>query len=732
MTKQISRRSFLKGSLAATGLTIVASATPLGIRLVNASGTKEVSLQPSPLFEVTPDNAVKFMFPNSEMGQGSKTGHTMILADELEADWDQIEVLQAPAAKAFGNPIMGGTQITVASAATRGWYAPLRKMGAAGKTMLVEAAAKKWAVPSSQCKAMKGTVVNLKTGRKLTYGQLCLDAAKLEVPQNPILKKESEFRYMGKYMPRIDIPEKVSGKGVFGLDVQLDDLHYAVYARPTAYGAKCIAFDEKAAMAVKGVKKVLSTDRGVAVIADNLEAALMGREALDEKWDQGTHPQMDSAYLEKSLMSDLEKPGANAVNVGDVKKALSVAKTKIESTYYLPCVAHATMEPMNFTADVRKDRCDVYGPTQNQTVSAAVSSKITGLPMDKVHVHTTLLGCGLGRRARPDFVIDAVIASKAFGKPVKVFWTREEDIKHDYFRGAMAIRIQGGLDEQNRLTAWNHKISALSLAKSAGHPPKDGLDWYCLWGVWDKRPGPPVFSRISYGLPNFSANLVLSDLPVTVCPWRSVQNAVHAFANESFMDELAHKAGKDPLTFRLESLKDNMRARRVLETVALNSNWGKSLPKGRGIGIAQHSCFGSYIAQVAEVSVGVDGTVKVHRVDCAVDVGPAVNPDQVKAQVEGAITMGVSTTLKEEIEFENGGVASANFEDYEILRISETPEINVNIVESNEPIGGIGEPGVTPVAPAVANAVFNATGARIRRLPLVPSAVLAALESRTT
>ena len=729
MNTTISRRQFLKGSLAATGLTIMASLTPMGIRLVNASGAKGASLKPSALFEITPDNVVKFMFPNSEMGQGSKTGHTMILADELEADWDQIEVIQAPAGKDFGNPIMGGTQITVASAATRGWYAPLRKMGAAGRTMLVEAAAKKWGVPISQCKAMKGTVVNLKNGSKLTYGQLSLDAAKLEVPQNPALKKASEFRYMGKYMPRVDIPEKVSGKGVFGLDVQLDDSHYAVLARPPAYGAKCLSFDEAAAMAVKGVKKVVPTDRGVAVIADNVHAALKGRDALNAKWDQGSHPQMDSAYLEKSLMSDLEKPGANAANIGDVKKALSEAKTVVDATYYLPCVAHATMEPMNFTADVRKDRCDVYGPTQNQTVTQAVASKISGLPPEKVFVHTTLLGCGLGRRAREDFVIDAVVASKAFGKPVKVFWTREEDIQHDYFRGAMAIRIQGGLDEQNRLTAWNHKISALSLSKSAGHPPKDGLDWYCLWGVWDKRPGPPVFSRISYGFPNFTADLVLSDLPVTVCPWRSVQNAVHAFANESFMDELAHKAGKNPLTFRLESLTDNMRARRVLETVALNSNWGKSLPKGRGIGIAQHSCFGSFVAQVAEVSVEKDGSVTVHRIDCAVDVGPAVNPDQVKAQIEGAVTLGVSTALKEEVRFEKGGVASANFEDYEIIRMSETPEINVHIVESDEPIGGIGEPGVTPVAPAIANAVFNATGARVRRLPLNPQNVLVALKN---
>ncbi|MCJ7500910.1 xanthine dehydrogenase family protein molybdopterin-binding subunit [bacterium] len=729
MNKKISRRKFLKSSLAATGLTIVAYVTPFGTRLVNASGTEGASLKPSPLFEVTPDNKVKFLFPNSEMGQGSMTGHTMILADELEADWDQMEVKHAPAAKAFGNPIMGGTQITVASAATRGWYAPLRKMGAAGRTMLVEAAAKKWNVPASQCKAIKGTVVNLKNGSKFTYGQLCLDAAKLEIPEDPVLKKESEFRYMGKYMPRLDIPEKVSGKAVFGYDVELPDLHYAVLARPPAYGAKHQSFDAAAAMAVKDVAKVLPTPNGIAVCAKTFEAAVKGRDALKVKWGPGSHPDMNTASIEKRLIADLDKPGANAVTRGDVKQSLSQAYSKYEATYYIPCVAHATMEPMNFTADVRKDGCDVYGPTQGQTLTHGVASKITGLPMDKVNVHTTYLGCGLGRRAMPDFVIDALISSKALGKPVKAVWTREEDIQHDFFRSAMAHRIQAGLDNQGRLITWDHKLSSFSLSKYAGAPPKDGLDWYCLWGLWDKRPGPPIFSRMTYEIPNFSVNLVLSDLPVPVRPWRSVQNAVNAFATECFMDELAHKAGKDPFTFRLESLKDNMRAQRVLESVALNSNWGKSMPKGRGIGIAQHHCFGTYIAQVAEVSVGKDGTVRVHRVDCAVDCGPAVNPDQIAAQIEGAVTLALSTTLKEEVEFENGGVKSANFDDYNILRISETPEINVYIVESNEPIGGIGEPGVTPVAPAIANAVFNATGARVRRIPLTPERVLAAMKA---
>jgi isoquinoline 1-oxidoreductase beta subunit len=726
----MTRRTFLKGSLAASGLTIVAYVTPLGTKLVSASGEGGAveGLKPSAFFQITPDNVIKVIVPNSEMGQGAHTALPMIIADELEADWDQLEIIQAPAGEEFKNPILRN-QLTVASASVRGFYAPMRQAGAAGRAMLIEAAAKEWNVPVSECQALKGTVVNLKSGKKFTYGQLSTKAAKLPVPQAPTLKKESEFRYMGRAMPRVDIPEKVSGKAVFGFDVDLPDMHYAVLARPPAYGAKHLSFDANAAMAIKGVKKVVPTPRGIAVVAETLYAAMKGKEVLNVKWDKGTHPQMDTAYVEKSFIEDLKKPGANVITRGDVQKALNEAKKTYEATYYIPCVSHATMETQTATADVRADRCDVYVPTQGQTLNHMVATKVSGLPPEKVYIHTTYLGGGFGRRPRPDPAIEAIIASKVLGKPVKVIYTREEDMQTDFFRSAMTHRIKAGLDNRNQLIAWDHKLASSSISRmNAGREPKGGIDPYCLWGLWDS-PKSPAKGNMSYKFPNFSINLVLSDLPIPVAPWRSVQNAPNSFATESFLDEMAHLAGKDPLDFRLESLTHDKRATRVLESVALNSNWGDPLPDGWGRGIAQHRSFGTTIAEVVEVSVDKKtGVVRIHRVDAAVDCGPVVNPGPAEAQIQGAVAMGVSTTLFEEVQFANGGVASANFDDYRLIRMSENPEVHVHFIKSNDAIGGIGEPGLMPLSPAVANAVFNATGARVRRMPLTPERVLAAIK----
>jgi isoquinoline 1-oxidoreductase beta subunit len=732
MNKSISRREFLKGSLAATGLTIMASVTPFGTRLVNASGMKEgeaAGLSPSAFYQITPDNVVKILVPKSEMGQGVHTSLPMIIADELEADWAQVEIVQSGAGKEFACGVMG-IQITVASASVRGYWGPMRTAGAAGRAMLIEAAAKEWNVLKSECEAFKGTVLHRKSGRSLTYGQLCLKAAKLQVPQSPRLKKESEFRYMGKYMPRVDIPDKVSGKAIFGLDMDLPDMHYAVLARPPAYGAKHLSFDQDAAMGVKGVKKVVPTPNGIAVVAESVYAAMKGRDALRVKWDKGSHPQMDTEYVVKSLMADLDKPGSNAAKRGEVNQALNSAATTVEATYYVPAISHATMEPQNFTAHVRQDRCDVWGPTQGQTLAHTLAAKISGVPPEKTYVHTTLLGCGLGRRARPDQLIEAVIASKASGKPVKVVYTREEDTQTDYFRAPNAHRIRAGLDNRGRLIAWDHKVSCTSILKYINPKAiKNGVDFYCLWGLADFPNTKHKNTTFIYdGIPNFSVDMVINELPITAAPWRAVQNGPNAFVIQSFMDELANKAGRDPLYFRLEALGDNMRARRVLETAAMNAGYGKRMPEGYGRGIAQHACFGTWVAAVADVSVNkMDGTIKVHRVVIAVDCGPVVNPDPIIAQMEGGITMALSTTLKEEIQFANGGVVSGNFEDYPILRMSETPEIEVHIIKSNDDIGGIGELGIPATAPAVANAVFNASGARVRRMPLTPERVLAAL-----
>ena len=729
MRKDMNRRTFLKGATTALGLTIVASVTPAGVKLANAAGMTDGAikgLSPSAFFEITPEDVVRIMVPSSEMGQGIKTTLPMIIADELDADWEKVEILQAPAAEAFKNPILHN-QLTVASASVRGWYWILRNAGAAGRAMLIEAAAKKWNVPAAECMAEKGMIKHTKSDKSITFGEISMDAGKLEIPKEPTLKKEGEFRYMGKFMARVDIPEKVSGKAVFGYDVDLPDLHYAVLARPPAYGAKPEGFNESAAMAVDGVVKVIPTPRGIAVCAKYMEAALKGRDALEVKWSAGSHPDMDTAMVKDTIMSDLDKPGNNAITRGDPKMSIEKAPKSYEAEYYIPCVAHATMEPMNFTAHVQKDRCDLWGPTQGQTMTQGVAAKVSGLPPEKVFVNTTLLGCGLGRRARPEFVIEAVIASKVLGKPVKVAYTREEDIKYDLFRSAMGHRIKAGFDEKGRVNAWDHKVSTFSILKHMGMKLKNGVDGYGLWGLTDD-PKAPSKGQMAYTWENFSVDQVITDLPIPVCPWRSVQNAPNAFATESFVDELAYQAGKDPLTFRLESLEGNMRAQRVLKHVAINSDWGKPLPKGWGRGVAQHTCFGTYVAQVAEVSVDKDGTVKVHRVDAAVDCGPIVNPDALKAQIEGAITLALSTVLKEEIMFADGGVESSNFEDYGLIRMSEVPEINVHLVKSTEEIGGIGEPGVPPLAPAVANAVFAATGARVRRLPLTYENVAEAMK----
>jgi isoquinoline 1-oxidoreductase beta subunit len=735
MNPNISRRSFLKMT---GGLIIAVSVTPFDYTILNAAGKKDLkTFNPSAWLHITSDNKITIYIGNSEMGQGVLTAQSMIIADELEADWKQIKIKQAPTADSFKSPILG-SQITVGSGSMRGFYEPLRKAGAAGRAMLVKAAAETWNVPEGECTAVLGTVKHEKSKRSLTYGQLCEKAAKLQMPQDPPLKKESEFRYIGKPMPRVDVPDKVHAKAVYGLDVNdtnvegLKGMHYAVIAKPPAYGAKPLSFDQKAAEQVKGVVKVIQIPQGIAVCATSTAAALKGRDALKAQWDKGTVPEMDNASIEKAMIEDLDKPGAKVEDVGDAKKALAEAAKKVEATYFVPFVAHATMEPLNCTAHVQSDRCDVWVPTQGQTGCLGVAAGITKLPPGKIHIHTTFLGCGLGRKGFADFVGEAVMISKALEKPVKLTWTREDDIKYDRFRSAMTHRIQGALDAQGQLTGWSHKTSCVSIMKPVN--PKaivNGVDAYCLWGLWDTPNSPHWNNRIQYEIPNLYIELFLADLPIPVWPWRGVQNGPNAYAIECFIDELAHAAGKDPLEFRLQCLKNNKRASRVLQTVAEKAGWGKPLPKGQGRGIAQHACFGSWVAQVVDLSVDEKtGKIKVHKVVAAVDCGPVINPGPLVEQIEGAVILALSTALMEEVKFAKGGTASANFDDYPIIRMSEVPDIEVHMVKSTDKIGGIGEPGVSPLAPAVANAFFNATGVRIRRIPLTPKTVLEAIQKK--
>jgi len=731
--KPIARRDFLRGSLAVTGLTIAASVTPFGYSILNASEKgKEAAagFEPNVWIQITPDDLVTVLLPNSEMGQGVRTSLPMIVADELEADWNRVRVKQAPGASQFKNPLLDN-QITVASASVRGFYEPLRVAGASGRIMLVAAAAQTWNVPEGECEASKGVVEHKKSGRKLTYGKLCRKAAQLPLPKDPALKKEAQFRYIGKSMPRLDIPEKVSGKAVFGLDVQVPDMLYASIARPHAYGAKPTSFDQKAAEAVKGVRKVIPTPENIIVCADNPDAAWKGRAALKVQWGPGSHPDLNDESIEKHFIEGLDKPAAVVVKTGDASKALSEAAKKVTATYYVPFVAHATMEPMNCTAHVKDDRCDVWAPTQAQLIAKMVASQVSGLPAEKVHIHTTYLGCGLGRRATPDFVAQAVAASKAAGKPVKVVWSREDDIKYDFYRGATCQRIEAGLDSKGQVAGWSHKVSCSSILKFLRPQAiKDGVDMYSLWGIFD-APGAPTLSRTAYEIPNWHVEQYLSDLPIPCNPWRAVQNGPNAFIMECFVDELAHAAGKDPVEFRMPLLADSKRAQRALQTVAEKAGWGKPMPKGKGRGIAQHTCFGTYTAQVADISVDEkDGKIKVDKIVAAVDCGPVVNPDPLIAQIEGGIILALSTALMEQVRFANGGAKSASFDDYRVIRMSEVPEIEVHVIKSTDKIGGIGELGVPALAPAVANALFNATGARVRRIPLTPKVVMEAIKTK--
>jgi len=726
----ISRRNFLKGSVAG-GLTLAVAVGPYGYKIVNAADKKEmVGFKPNAWFSITPDDKVTIFVGAVEMGQGGWTAQAMLIAEELGADWKNVEIRQALPCEELKNPVFG-TMLTAGSSNCRGFYDPLRKVGATGRAMLLAAAAKTWNCSDSECQPALHMVKHQGSGKTLSYGKLCKIAALLPVPEAVSLKKESEYVYLGKPMPRGDVPLKVNGKPVYAVDVKVKGLHYALIARPPAYGAKPVSFDEKAAMQVKGVKRVFQLPMGIAVCADSFVAAEKGRDALKVQWDKGEIPEMDDAYVEKSMMDDLNKPLVSVVKTGDAKKAISEGAKKLEANYYCPPVAHATMEPMNSTASVTPDSVEIWSPTQLPLVPLEVVSKLTGVPKEKVTLHVTLLGCGLGRRTCIDYLVEAVLASKEFGKPVKVMWTREDDIKHCLFRAPGAHKVQAALDAQGKLIGWSHDLVSPSIDKSTnatGEYPKNGIDWLDLWGLTDAPDSTMVNNKIQYEIPNLDINFLISKLPIPVAPWRSVQMGTNGFVIESFMDELALAAGKDPLEFRLQNLKNNMRASRVLQVAAEKSGWGKSAVNGDGRGLAMTACFGSYAAQVADVSVDKkSGKVKVNKIVFAIDCGPVINPGPLVEQIEGGVILALSNTLKEQVHFAKGGVKSSGYGDYEIIRMNEVPEIEVHIVKSTERIGGIGELGVPTTAPAVANAVFKATGARIRRLPLDPATVKAAL-----
>ena len=722
MNSPLTRRQFLQKSLTFAGLTIAVSSTPLGYRIVKAEDLIKTPglFNPNAWIEIRPDNEINIIVNKSEMGQGVCTSLPMIVADELDADWKFVRFVEAPAGEPYGDPGWGGQQLTGGSTSIRHMYEPLRKAGASARKMLLQAAAETWKVPLSECIASKSTVRHSKNGRTLTYGDLAEKASGLSIPTSVTLKKESQFTIIGKPLSRLDIPLKVEGKAQFGIDTLIPGRLYAAIARPPAYGAKPLSYDEEAAMKVPGVHRVLTISRGVAVCADTLDAAWKARDGLQVKWDKGSRPDLDNQTLEMSIMESLKEKGLIAKSTGDVKSGLSQSARNIEATYILPYLAHVTMEPMNCTAHVREDQCEIWVPTQNQTGVLAMAEKITGFQRDRIQVHTTYLGGGFGRRAFTDYTEEALEISKATGKPIKLIWTREEDIKNDFYRPGNSCIIQGGIDRKGNLVAWSQRIAVQSVfAHFAPQMIKNGIDPQAVEGAVD----------MEYEIPNLLVEYVRIDNPIPVGFWRSVGNSENAFTKESFVDELAIVAKKDPLEFRLSLLKNHAASRRVLETVARMAGWGRPLKKGNGRGIAFHSSFGSRVAEVAEVSVDKkEGTIQVHRVVCAIDCGSYVNPAIIKANVTGAIIMGLSAALMEKVDFSNGGVASSNFYNYQEIRMDKIPEIEVHIVKSKGTIGGIGEPGLPPIAPAVANGVFNAIGTRIRRLPMNPETVLQAIQ----
>jgi isoquinoline 1-oxidoreductase subunit beta len=706
---EVTRRQFLQtASVAGTGL-VIGFYLPAGRRIPTAAGSAGVGpFAPNAWLRMGADESVLVMVDRSEMGQGVATSLPMLLAEELEADWSKIRIEFAPADKAYTNP-MFGLQGTGGSTSVRAAWTPLRKAGASARELLVSAAAQTWGVDRSECRAEQGAVIHAPSKRRLTYGRLVEKAASLPVPSDAPLKDPKDWKIIGKRVRRLDTPPKVDGSAQFGIDVKVPGMLVAVVARCPVFGGKVARVDGTKAKAVAGVRHIVRLATGVAVVADGYWPAKKGRDALEITWDEGPNAGVTSASISGLFGQQAERPGAAARHEGDAEPALTDAATKLDVVYEAPFLAHATMEPMNCTAHVRADGVDIWASTQFQSGAQGMGAGIGGVPPDKVKVHTTYLGGGFGRRFELDFIQEALETSKATGTPVKVIWSREDDIRHEPYRPASYHRMRAGLDAQGRPVAWTHRIVAPSImARVFPDTVKNGLDGEAVEGG----------VGVPYTIPNVHVDYVLTDTGIPVGFWRSVNNSFNAFAVESFIDELAHAARKDPFEYRRDLLGKAPRHLGALNLAASKAGWGTPLPAGRARGIAVYKSFESYVAQVAEVSVASDGTVRVHRVVCAVDCGPVVNPDTVEAQMQGGIVYGLTAALYGEITIDRGRVKQSNFHDYQMLRLPEMPKIEVHIVPSTDAQGGAGEPGTPPIAPAVCNAIFAMTGKRIRKLPI--------------
>ena len=678
--------------------------------VVDAAG----SFEPNIWLKVNSDDTVRIMLTQLEMGQGVMTSMPMLVAEELDMDWAKIKTEWTPADAKYGNPNFGGQQLTAGSNSVRGMWKILRTAGATARVMLVTAAAQTWSVPENSLTTEKGEVVHKASGRRLKYGALVDKAAALPVPKEVTLKEPKNFTLMGKSLPRLDIPEKVNGSAVFGMDVKLPGLLTARVVRCPVFGGKVASFNADKAKAVPGVKHVVQISNGVAVVADNYWTASKGAQALEIKWDEGKLATLNSADIMKKYAELAKQPGKVARNQGNADAALASAPKKFERVFEAPFLAHATMEPMNCTADVKAASCDVYVPTQGQTASHNAAIAASGLPADKVKIHTTYLGGGFGRRGEADFVTEAVETSKAVGAPVKVVWSREDDMQHDFYRPISYARMSGAVDAAGKATVFTQHLVQQSLMKRLGSLPPPGVDFISLEGA----------ANLPYDLPNIKVEYTEQDPGIPFGFWRSVGASFQGFAVEAFIDELATTAGKDPYQFRRDLLGKAPRHLAALNLAAEKAGWGKPLPQGRARGIAVMECFGSILAQVTEVSVDAKGAVKVHRVVCSVDTGWVINPDTIVQQMEGGIIYGLTAALKGEITIQNGRVTQKHFNDYQMIRHPEMPRIEVHIVPSTAEPGGIGEPSTALAAGSLVNAIYAATGKRVYRLPIKPETLM--------
>jgi isoquinoline 1-oxidoreductase beta subunit len=728
---KLARREFLRTSIKTAGALTLGFYFPMrGKSQEPGWGASTSIFRPNAWLRITGDNQITVLVEKPELGQGSRTYTPMMIAEELEVDWSAVHVEQAPTIPSIYQGLRTGGSGGVAST-----FTPMRQVGAQAREMLITAAAQQWKVKKRDCRAENGTVVHGLTNRRMSYGELADAASRLPLlnPDEITLKQPKDFRFIGKPLPRTDVPSKVDGSATFGIDVRVPGMLFAVIARCPFFGGKLQSFDASVAKTVPGVRAVfpvpalprrINTAGGVAVLADSTWAAMQGRKTLVLKWDKGQSGNESTEILRKRIVGRAAAPPTFvAVNRGDALEVLAGPSKKLEAAYESPFQAHATMEPMNTTVHVRDSEIEVWSPTQFADEVQSEIAQLSGSPLDKVIVHMTLSGGSFGRRYQWDYAAEAWQVAKEVKEPVQLLWTREDDMQHDFYRPYNYQRLSGGFDDQGSLVAWSTRVVTTPIAGSnlytgfteSAETLKDpatiaALEWYGA----DIAP---------YSIPNFRLDYAPADSVVPRSWWRSVSSSYTPFAKECFIDELAYASGRDPVQFRMELLVDKSpqtaRVRAVLERAAESAGWGKTLPKGRGRGIACRSG-DSCNAQVAEVSVKDDGTVKVHRIVSVIDCGIAVNPDGVRAMSEGAINFALTAVLTGEITIKEGAVEQSNFHDYQVLRINQAPEVEVHILPSKESPSGVGELGAMLVPPAVANAVFAATGVRVRRLPIDP------------